>query len=97
MPEGSENSKGQANGHPGITYAHQPLLQKLPIPELEDSCRKYLNAVRPLQTVKEHEKTVLAVKQFLTSDGPDLQERLKKYAATKASYIEQFCKYVFGA
>jgi len=27
----------------------------------------------------------------LKSEGPELQERLKKYANGKTSYIEQFC------
>lgn len=89
-PEGSPSPKGSGKKHTGITYAHQSSLQKLPIPELQDTCRKYLDAVRPLQTPKEHEETIAAVKEFLKTDGPELQERLKRYAATKASYIEQF-------
>lgn len=86
--QGSRSTNGKKNA--GITYAHQSSLQKLPIPELQDTCRKYLDAVRPLQTQREHEETVAAVKEFLKTDGPELQERLKRYAATKASYIEQF-------
>jgi carnitine O-acetyltransferase len=77
---------------PGITFAHQESLPKLPIASLEDVCRKYLEAVRPLQTKREHAETVAAVREFLKTDGPELQERLKKYAGTKSSYIEQFCK-----
>lgn len=75
---------------PGITYAHQDQLPKLPIAELEDTCRKYLEAVRPLQTRREHADTLAAVREFLKTDGPELQERLKKYANNKSSYIEQF-------
>ncbi|KAL7275183.1 carnitine O-acetyltransferase yat1 [Rhizina undulata] len=74
----------------GMTYAYQDSLQKLPIPELEDTCRKYLDVVRPLQTAREHEETKAAVKEFMKTDGPELQERLKKYASSKSSYIEQF-------
>jgi carnitine O-acetyltransferase len=33
----------------GITFANQDKLQKLPIPQLEDSCRYYLEALEPLQ------------------------------------------------
>jgi len=92
-PEGPPKSpRGPSHGkkHTKITYAHQSALQKLTIPDLQDTCRKYLDAVRPLHTPREHEETVAAVKEFLKTDGPDLQERLKRYAATKASYIEQF-------
>jgi len=78
---------------PGITFAAQEKLPKLPIPELEDTLKKYLTAVKPLQTTREHAETQQAVEEFLKSEGPELQERLKKYANGKTSYIEQFCKY----
>lgn len=77
---------------PSMTFAYQDSLKKLPIPELESTCRKYLDAVKPLHSPREHEETVAAVKEFLKTDGPELQERLKRYAANKASYIEQFCE-----
>lgn len=76
---------------PGSTFAHQDSLPKLPIQELQDTCRKYLDAVRPLQTPREHQETKAAVREFLKTDGPELHERLKKYASSKSSYIEQFC------
>ncbi|EUC32635.1 hypothetical protein COCVIDRAFT_30936 [Bipolaris victoriae FI3] len=78
------------NSRPGITFAHQDSLPKLPIPELDSSCKKYLAALKPLQTPKEYNDTVHAVEDFLKSDGPVLQEKLKKYASGKANYIEQF-------
>lgn len=77
---------------PGITFAHQDSLPKLPIAELDVVCRKYLEAVKPLQNKREHSNTVAAVREFIRTDGPELQERLKKYAGNKSSYIEQFCK-----
>ena len=77
---------------PGITFAHQDELPKLPIPELESSLEKYQDALVPLQTRREQSETSRVVQDFLKSDGPDLQARLKKYATGKTSYIEQFCK-----
>jgi carnitine O-acetyltransferase len=74
----------------GITFANQDSLPKLPIPDLEKTCWKYLEALCPLQTPREHEETKVAVHEFLRSDGPELQEKLKKYASSKTSYIEQF-------
>ncbi|KAI1117555.1 choline/Carnitine O-acyltransferase [Nemania sp. NC0429] len=74
----------------GLTFSAQDSLPKLPIPDLESSCRKYLTALRPLQGPREHTDTKLAVEQFLKSDGPDLQEKLQNYALGKSSYIEQF-------
>ena len=75
----------------GVTYAHQDKLPKLPIPELERSCERYLEALRPLQSQREHAETQHAVREFLRGEGPELHERLKKYAEGKSSYIEQFC------
>ncbi|KAI0416399.1 Choline/Carnitine o-acyltransferase-domain-containing protein [Xylaria grammica] len=74
----------------GITFAAQDNLPKLPIPDLESSCRKYLAALRPLQGTREHAETRLAVEEFLKLDGPDLQEKLQAYALGKSSFIEQF-------
>ncbi|PVH88110.1 carnitine acetyl transferas-like protein [Cadophora sp. DSE1049] len=74
----------------GITFAAQDKLPKLPIPELEGSTSKYLAALKPLQSPREHAETQQAVEEFLKSEGPELQDRLKKYATGKTSYIEQF-------
>ena len=75
-----------------ITYAAQSNLPRLPIPDLESTCKRYLEALQPLQTPKEHDDTSIAVRDFLSSDGPYLQEKLMQYANGKPSYIEQFCK-----
>ncbi|EFX06125.1 carnitine acetyl transferase [Grosmannia clavigera kw1407] len=80
----------QAGGNGGITFAHQDSLPKLPIPELESTLQKYLTVLRPLQTTREHAETRIAVEEFLRQDGPELQEKLKKYAEGRTSYIEQF-------
>jgi carnitine O-acetyltransferase len=76
----------------GITFAAQDKLPKLPIPELESTAAKYLEALKPLQSPREHAETKHAVNEFLREEGPDLQEKLKRYAQGKTSYIEQFCK-----
>lgn len=82
-----------ADSHPGVTFAHQKKLSKLPIPELEDTCKKYLDAMRPLQSRREHAETKAAVREFLENEGPELNERLKAYAEGQDSYIEQFCEF----
>lgn len=74
----------------GITLANQDKLPKLPIPDLSETCGKYLEVLEPLQTPTEHSQTEEAVKQFLETSGPILQERLIRYAEPKTSYIEQF-------
>lgn len=80
----------KAKNKPGITYSAQDHLPKLPIPELESTLKKYCDALLPLQTSREQEDTKAAAKEFLENEGKGLQERLKKYATGKTSYIEQF-------
>lgn len=75
----------------GLTFANQDSLPKLPIPDLEQTCKRYLEALAPLQTPREQDETRAAVQDFLKSEGPILQEKLKTYASSKTSYIEQFC------
>lgn len=78
---------------PGITYASEDKLPKLPIPELESTCEKYKMALKPLQSSREQADTAAAVADFFKRDGPELHARLKKYATGKTSYIEQFCTF----
>lgn len=81
---------------PGITFAAQDKLPQLPIPDLESTCKKYLDALRPLQSTKEQRETQISVKEFLQLEGPKLQARLKEYAQGKSNYIEQFCMIGFA-
>ena len=85
-------TSNQPKNRPGITFAAQDKLPKLPIPELDSTLKKYLEALKPLQSAREHADTKQAVEEFQRTDGPELQERLKKYATGKTSYIEQFCR-----
>lgn len=91
MPLDKSSESGSSAGG-GITFAAQDKLPKLPIPHLASTCDKYLEALKPLQSPRERAETEHAVKDFLSTDGPDLQEKLKKYARGKTSYIEQFCQ-----
>lgn len=59
-------------------------LPLLPIPPLEDTCRRYLRALEGLQEPDEHTRTKKAVEEFLNGDGPRIQARLKSWAAKKA-------------
>lgn len=74
----------------GITFAQQDQLPKLPIPDLESTCKNYLVSLKPLQSAKEHQNTTLAVNEFLETIGPVLQAKLKEYADKRTSFIEQF-------
>ncbi|KAG8892051.1 hypothetical protein FRC01_014375, partial [Tulasnella sp. 417] len=74
----------------GKTFAGQSSIPKLPIPPLEDTCNRYLRALEGLQDPLEHQRTKAVVEEFLKGEGQRLQEKLKAYAADKASYIEEF-------
>lgn len=80
-----------AKHQPGITFAAQDKLPKLPIPELETTLKKYQDVLRPIQSKREQGDTAAAAQEFLKGEGLELQARLKKYATGKTSYIEQFC------
>lgn len=80
-----------------MTFARQGELPGLPIPPLEDTCRRYLAALEGLQDPKEHEQTKRAVEDFLRGEGPRWQERLKAYAEDKArsAHSLEAC-YIYG-
>ncbi|KAL9636234.1 MAG: hypothetical protein Q9164_002944, partial [Protoblastenia rupestris] len=75
---------------PGITFAAQDKLPRLPIPELDSTLEKYMDVLKPMQSSREQRDTATAVQEFLRAEGPELQARLKKYATGKTSFIEQF-------
>ncbi|KAI9831085.1 MAG: hypothetical protein M1826_003983 [Phylliscum demangeonii] len=75
---------------PPSTFAYQDQLPTLPIPSLESTAKRYLEALEALQTEEEHDETTAAVEEFLRTDGPKLQAKLERYASDKTSYIEQF-------
>ena len=82
-----------ANGPDGTGKADKggKSLPKLPIPKLEDSCRRYLKALEGLQDEEEHAKTKAIVKDFLASgEGHKWQKKLEEYDQGVDSYIEEF-------
>lgn len=93
LPVPDQKTEKPAMATQGVTYASQDKLPKLPIPDLDKSCKKYLASLRPLQSAREHAETEAAVQEFLRAEGPELQEKLKKYATGRSSYIEQFCMF----
>lgn len=68
----------------GKTFAFQEELPKLPIPPLEDTCRRYLKALEALQDKREHEATKAAVQEFLEGEGPRIHQKLLEWAKDKA-------------
>lgn len=73
------------------TLHFQASLPRLPIPKLEDSCRRYLNAQKPLLNDKELENTSSYVSKFLANEGQTLQKLLLQNNAENShtSYISK--------
>ncbi|KAL0131085.1 hypothetical protein PUN28_002580 [Cardiocondyla obscurior] len=73
------------------TLHFQPSLPRLPIPKLEDSCRRYLNAQKPLLNEKELQSTSSYVSKFLANEGQSLQKLLLQNNARNphTSYISE--------
>lgn len=71
------------------TYHYQDSLPRLPIPKLDDTCRRYLDAQKPLLTPEQYEETKRVVEKFQKQDGPSLNaELLQKNKRNKhTSYI----------
>ncbi|XP_043485114.1 carnitine O-palmitoyltransferase 2, mitochondrial-like isoform X2 [Leptopilina heterotoma] len=70
----------------------QASLPRLPVPKLEDTCRRYLNAQKPLLSEEEFTKTKSFVDKFLKSEGQTFQKELlatdKRNSHT--SYISEY-------
>ena len=94
FPKNGPDPSARSWGHhdAGITFAAQHKLPKLPLPSLESSCQRYLEALKPLQAAEEQEASAAAVQNFLRGEGPILQAQLKEYDNSHANYFEHFCE-----
>jgi carnitine O-acetyltransferase len=72
-------------------YLELRTLPRLPIPELEETLKKYLETVEVLVTEKEFQETKKKVDSFLHGKGPALHQELKELALkTPTSWLEGF-------
>lgn len=81
-------TKFEVDPKPQRTFASQDKLPKLPVPPLEETCKRYLRALSALQSHHEHAETKRAVEEFLKGEGPRIQKKLQEYAADKDRYAE---------
>lgn len=97
FPRNGPDPSARSWGHhaSGITFAAQHKLPKLPLPSLESSCKRYLEALKPLQSTQEQETSAAAVRNFVCEEGPILQAQLREYDASHANYFEHYCVYRF--
>ncbi|XP_011638151.1 carnitine O-palmitoyltransferase 2, mitochondrial [Pogonomyrmex barbatus] len=73
------------------TLHFQPSLPRLPIPKLEDTCKRYLNAQKPLLNNEELQNTSSCISKFLANEGQGLQKLLLQNNAENphTSYISE--------
>eukprot|EP00064_Thunnus_orientalis_P007399 superscaffoldBa00000819_g7419 len=65
------------SGRKPMLYSFQNSLPRLPVPSVKDTCRRYLESVRPLMDDEEFEQTKVLTKDFEKNLGPRLQWYVK--------------------
>ena len=96
FPRNGPDTTARSWGHhsSGVTFAAQHKLPKQPLPTLDLSCQRYLDALKPLHSPEGWEASQAAVRRFIRGEGPILQAQLEAYNETQANYFEQFCESV---
>ena len=74
------------------TFGFQEVLPPLPVPDLKQTCEKYLRSVRPLLTEEEFMRTKAAVAEFQLAGGVGerLQAALKARAENSRNWMDQW-------
>ncbi|KAM9310246.1 peroxisomal carnitine O-octanoyltransferase isoform 2-T4 [Pholidichthys leucotaenia] len=75
---------------PERTFQYQNSLPPLPVPSLESSLSKYLDAVRPFASEKEFKATEDIVRKFQESVGQELHQKLLQKAKTERNWLEKW-------
>lgn len=70
----------------------QASLPRLPVPQLEKTCERYLSAQKPILIEEQLRHTESCVQRFLAGEGPLLQKELKAFDAMNknSSYITEY-------
>ncbi|XP_068611832.1 peroxisomal carnitine O-octanoyltransferase [Brachionichthys hirsutus] len=72
------------------TFQYQNSLPPLPVPSLENSLSKYLDAVRPFASEEEFKATADTVRRFQEGVGKELHKKLLQRAKTKKNWLEEW-------
>ncbi|MGW5742705.1 choline/carnitine O-acyltransferase [Amycolatopsis sp. NPDC003861] len=77
------------------TFGNEDRLPRVPLPTLEDSCRRFLEWCAPLLTPDELAETEAAVAEFQAGPGPELHARLEEYDRSPGvrSWLDTFWPY----
>lgn len=75
-----------------LTFGNEDALPRVPLPSLDDTCRRFLEWSAPLLTDDERAQTEKAVAELLAGPGPVLDAALRAYDATPGvrSWLDAF-------
>lgn len=76
------------------TLHFQRSLPRLPIPQLPNTCQRYLRAQKPILSSEQYKKTEDCVKKFESQEGRELQKMLK-YIDSKNKHTSYISEYWF--
>ncbi|XP_074904650.1 peroxisomal carnitine O-octanoyltransferase isoform X1 [Buteo buteo] len=72
------------------TFQYQDSLPSLPVPPLDESLSKYLDAVKPFLNQEEYQRTEDIVKKFESGIGKELHQKLLERAKTRRNWLEDW-------
>lgn len=69
------------------TFENESILPSLPVPDLGNTFRIYLDTVKPVVSAEEYQATEAIVEKFLATVGPRLQESLLRRGLEKRNWV----------
>uniref|UniRef100_A0A3P8SQZ2 carnitine O-palmitoyltransferase n=1 Tax=Amphiprion percula TaxID=161767 RepID=A0A3P8SQZ2_AMPPE len=78
------------SGRKPMLYSFQNSLPRLPVPSVKDTCRRYLESVRPLMDDERFERMKGLAKDFEKNLGPRLQWYLKLKSWWASNYVSDW-------
>ncbi|XP_015259705.1 PREDICTED: carnitine O-palmitoyltransferase 1, liver isoform isoform X2 [Cyprinodon variegatus] len=78
------------SGRKPMLYSFQNSLPRLPVPSVKDTCRRYLESVRPLMDDEQFERMKALSKDFEKNLGPRVQWYLKLKSWWASNYVSDW-------
>ncbi|XP_069557956.1 carnitine O-palmitoyltransferase 1, liver isoform isoform X2 [Brachyistius frenatus] len=78
------------SGRKPMLYSFQNSLPRLPLPSVKDTCRRYLESVRPLMEDEQYERMKGLTEDFEKNLGPRLQWYLKLKSWWASNYVSDW-------
>uniref|UniRef100_A0AAV2KZI9 carnitine O-palmitoyltransferase n=1 Tax=Knipowitschia caucasica TaxID=637954 RepID=A0AAV2KZI9_KNICA len=78
------------SGRKPMLYSFQNSLPRLPVPSVKDTCRRYLESVRPLMDDEQFERMKGLAKDFEKNLGPRVQWYLKLKSWWASNYVSDW-------